>query len=73
MKKNFNCKNFGIYAAKYINNLKSTITDDFNERAALKLHYAKKDKTSKKGLKETFSIIFVDTTRNYSDLNFFKS
>ena len=49
---------------------KSTITDKVNDRAALKLHYAKKHKTSKKDLKEAFSIIFLDTTKNYSDLDF---
>ena len=44
-----------------------------NDRAVLKLQYAKKHKTSKKDFKEAFSIIFVDTTKNYSDLNFFKT
>ena len=49
------------------------ITDDVNDRAALKLYYAKKHKTSKEDLKEAFLIIFVDTTKYYSDLYFSKS
>ena len=95
LKKNLNCKNFGIYAAKcseceefYVGQTitsfsqrwcshrhiwKSTTTDDVSDRAALKIHYAKKHKTSKKDLKEAFSIIFVDTTKNYSDLDFLES
>ena len=95
LKKNLNCKNFGIYAAKcseceefYVGQTitsfsqrwcshrhiwKSTITDEVNDRAALKLHYAKKHKTSKKNLKEAFSVIFVGTTNNYSDLDFLES
>ena len=32
----------------------------------------KKNKTSKKDLKEAFSILFVDTTEGYSDLDLFK-
>ena len=52
---------------------KSTFTDVVNDRAALKLHYAKKHKTSKKYLKEAISIIFVDTTNNYSNLDFLES
>ena len=52
---------------------KSTIADYINDRAALKLHYAKKHKTSKKDLREAFLVIFVDTTNNYSDLDFLES
>ena len=51
----------------------STITDEVNDRAALKLHYARKHKTSKKDLKEAFSIIFVDANNNYSDLDVLES
>ena len=52
---------------------KNTITDNVNDRSALKVNYAKKHKTLKKDLKVAFSTIFVDTTNNYSDLDFFES
>ena len=54
-------------------NWKNMVTNEINDRAALKLHYTKKHPTSNKVSKKSFSITFIDTTKNHSELDFLES
>ena len=54
-------------------NWKNMVTNEINDKAALKLHYTKKHPTSNKVFKKAFSITFIDTTKNHSELDFLES
>ena len=45
-------------------------TSETNDRAALKLHYANKDRTSSKTFEKAYSIIFTDLTTNHKNLDY---
>ena len=49
------------------------VTSEINDRADLKLHYTKKHPTSTKVFKKAFSITFIDTTKNHSELDILES
>ena len=48
-------------------------TNETNDQAALKLHYANKHPTSRKTFEEAYLIIFTDSTSNHTNLNYLES
>ena len=55
---------FRKYCALIRQNWKNTITNDVNDRAEFKLHYAERHTKSKIDFKEAFLYILINTTKN---------